>query len=600
MQTRNEYPRPQLMRKEWQNLNGEWQFSFDDADRGLKEKWYEEGKKLDQVITVPFVYQSSLSGIHDKTPHDIVWYKREFQIENQKENQRVMLHFGAVDYEARIFVNGHMVKEHIGGHTSFSADITEVIKEGTQTLAVRVTDPQKDELIPRGKQFWEGESRGIWYTSSTGIWQTVWLECLSENYIKNIRFTPLFDEGKVNIQCFGSLKRKDCSLTYEIGYKGQRVCSGTADLIEEQVSLDVELIQNHIFRTNFHDNGWAWSPENPTLFDVQISLIDGSGMTCDTVDTYFGFRKIHKENGMVYLNNKPYYQKLVLDQGYWPDGLLTAPDDQAFVKDIELAKEMGFNGCRKHQKMEDPRFLYWADRIGFLVWGECASTPMYGPLPAERLAKEWTEVVERDYNHPSIVVWVPLNESWGIPNIHRCRMQQHFSQTMYHYLHALDGTRLVISNDGWEMTETDICAIHNYMHGQRAETEKYKEYKTMLSSRETLTQYSSTCWDIYASGFAHKGEPILLTEFGGIGFDVSGKPGWGYTSAGNEKEFLEDYERILDAVYASDALWGFCYTQLCDVEQEINGLLTYDRSPKCSLEKIRDINNKFHRCRVIN
>lgn len=599
MQIREEYPRPQLRRKDWQNLNGKWQFAFDDEDRGLEEKWYEEGKVLDKVITVPFVYQSGLSGIHDKAPHDIVWYKREFRIEMNEEKPRVILHFGAVDYEAQLFVNGHMVKEHTGGHTPFWVDITEFLKDGSQTLAVRAADPHKDELIPRGKQFWEAESRSIWYTNSTGIWQTVWLECLSKSYIKNIRFTPLFDEGRVNIQCSLNLSGKGGTLLYDILYKGQKVCGGSAALLEDYISLDVDLIQNHIFRTNFHDNGWAWSPEHPALFDVKMSLQDSGGKICDTVDTYFGFRKVHTENGMVYLNNKPYYQKLVLDQGYWPDGLLTAPSDQAFIKDIELAKEMGFNGCRKHQKMEDPRFLYWADRLGFLVWGECASAPMYGPLAAKRLAEEWTEAVERDYNHPCIVVWVPLNESWGIPNIHRCPMQQHFSQTMYHYLHALDGTRLVISNDGWEMTETDICAIHNYMHGQKDETEKYKEYKTMLSSKETLTRYSSTCWDIYARGFGHKDQPIILTEFGGIGFDVSGEPGWGYTSASNEAEFLEDYERIMDAVYGSDALWGFCYTQLCDVEQEINGLLTYGRKAKCSLEKIREINNKFHKCRVI-
>lgn len=599
MEIKNEYPRPQFMRKEWQNLNGEWQFAFDDEDLGLKGKWYQDGTELDKVITVPFVYQSKLSGIYDKTPHDIVWYKRGFQVEKQVGRPRVILHFGAVDYKAQIFVNGHMVKEHTGGHTSFSADITAFLRDGSQTLAVRVTDPHKDEMIPRGKQFWEPESRGIWYTNSTGIWQTVWLECLAETHIKNIRFTPLFDEGKVNLQCFASLMTEGCSLLYDISYKGQKVCSGAIAWTQEQLSIDVDLVQNQIFRTNFHDYGWAWSPESPALFEVEISITDGAGRVCDTVETYFGFRKIHTENGMVYLNNKPYYQKLVLDQGYWPEGLLTAPDDKAFVTDIELAKEMGFNGCRMHQKMEDPRFLYWADRMGFLIWGECASTPMYGTLAAERLVTEWAEAVERDYNHPSIVVWVPLNESWGVPKIHGCRMQQHFSQTMYHYLHSLDETRLVISNDGWEMTETDICAIHNYMHGQKQETKKYKEYKTMLSSRQTLTQYPSTCWDIYARGFEHKGEPILLTEFGGIGFDVSGRPGWGYTTVGNEEEFLADYERIMDAVYESDALWGFCYTQLCDVEQEINGLLTYDRKPKCSTKKIRLINNRFHKCRVI-
>ena len=281
-------------------------------------------------------------------------------------------------------------------------------------------------------------------------------------------------------------------------------------------------------------------------------------------------------------------------QGYWPTGLLTAPSDEDFVKDIEFAKEMGFNGCRKHQKMEDPRFLYWADKLGYIVWGECAAPPMYQPESVYRLMHEWTEIVERDYNHPSIIVWVPINESWGVPHIH-CEDQQQFSQAMYHYLHSIDETRLVISNDGWEMTKTDICAIHNYMHGQKDEVEKYERYCEMLSTREKLVSYPSTAWQIYAQGFSHQGEPIILTEFGGIGFDVSGEKGWGYTSVQNEEEFLEDYGRIMDAVYASTGLWGYCYTQLADVEQEINGLLTYDRKAKCDLSKIAEINNRYHR-----
>lgn len=605
MQRKKEYPRPQLVRRHWQNLNGEWQFAFDDDNRGFKEKWYQKGKRLEGTIHVPFVYQSKLSGIGDTAPHTAVWYKKEVKLDRQEGKSRMLLHFGAVDYEAHVFVNGQMVKHHIGGHTPFSIDVTEVLLkgDGEQTIAVRAADPSGDEQIPRGKQFWEPESRGIWYTNSTGIWQTVWMEAVDEAHLKSVRFTPDFDGGRVEIHCEGAGIGAGCVLNYQISMEGTKVCGGRTDWVGESLSFDVDLIQNHIFRTNFHDDGWSWTPEHPKLFDVELCLIKqaedgGEERVVDRASSYFGFRKVHTEHGMVYLNNKPYYQKLVLDQGYWPEGLLTAPDDEALKRDIELAKEMGFNGCRKHQKMEEPRFLYWADRLGYLVWGECASAPMYGPKAAERLMGEWAEIIERDYNHPSIIVWVPLNESWGVPGIHSSRVQQHFSQAAYHYLHALDATRLVISNDGWEMTETDICAIHNYMHGQKQETQKYQEYKDMLSTRDRLIHYPSTCWDIYAKGFAHKGEPILLTEFGGIGFDVSGEPGWGYTSVASEEEFLADYERIMDAVYASQALWGFCYTQLSDVEQEINGLLTYQRKPKCDLKKIRRINEKFHRVRV--
>lgn len=589
---RNEYPRPQFVRDFWINLNGEWQFAFDDDDRGKKEHWY-AGKKLDGTINVPFVYQSELSGINDRTPHDIVWYKRTFEVQAEK-NERVILHFGAVDYEAEVYVNGQHVRHHIGGNTSFSIDITDQLNEAaTQEISVRAFDSHYDESIPRGKQFWEDESRGIWYTNSTGIWQTVWLEIVPMNYIKDVRITPLFDEGKVSFDVEFPAIHPKASLNYEISYGKNFIASGTVDVVAERTIFDVELIQNHIFRTNYHSEGWTWTPETPNLFDVTFCL-NTEGQTEDKVSSYFGLRKVHTEDGMVFLNNKPYYQKLVLDQGYWPSGLLTAPTDADFIKDIELAKEMGFNGCRKHQKVEDPRFLYWADKLGFIVWGECAAAAVYNHDSAERLVREWSDIIRRDYNHPSIITWVPVNESWGVPNISFDRQQQHYTQTMYHYLKSLDPTRLVVSNDGWALTDTDIVAIHNYAHGEEEEKEKYLYFKDSLSKVEKLITRRSTPWPVFANGFSYQNQPILITEFGGIGFDVSGQPGWGYTSVENEEEFLRDYRRVMEAVFASESLWGYCYTQLSDVEQEINGLLTYEREPKCDLNELAKINGSYH------
>jgi len=418
---------------------------------------------------------------------------------------------------------------------------------------------------------------------------------VNEKHIADVKFTAMFDEGKENICCSTARTSADDSLEYVISFKGETVCQGSVKCYHSEINLDVDLIQNHIFRTNFHDYGWTWSPESPNLFGTRLTLKDSEGNILDKIESYFGFRKVHYENGKLYLNNKPYYQRLVLDQGYWPDGLMTAPTDDALKRDIELAREMGFNGCRKHQKTEDPVFLYWADKLGFLVWGECASTAMYASKAVKRLMTEWTEIIERDYNHPSIIVWVPLNESWGMPHVHQDSKQQHFSQTMYHFLHAIDDTRLVISNDGWEMTETDICAIHNYAHGQKEETKKFGYYKEMLSTREKLVGFPSASWQIYARGFEHQDTPIILTEFGGIGFELSGDQAWGYTAVENEEEFLEDYERLMDVVFDSTGLCGYCYTQLTDVEQEMNGLLTYDRRPKCDLSKIKAINKKFHK-----
>lgn len=590
---KNEYPRPQFRRKNWTNLNGQWAFQFDDKNQGISEKWYAGGKEFEKEITVPFVYQAVASGVDDLRTHDIVWYKRNFSVA-YVPSQQVILHFGAVDYESDIYINGEHVCHHIGGHTSFEMDITPFLREGEQLIAVRAYDPHDDETIPRGKQTWEDHSRSIWYTDSTGIWQTVWFEVLEAVHIDEVRFTPLFDAGKIKMEIALNEANTALKLRYKIRFKGELVVSGLQDFTSWKLDLSVNLIQQQIFRTNFHGDGWSWTPENPSLFDVELEVVTEKNVVIDHIDSYFGFRKVSSKNGMLYLNNKPHYQKLILDQGYWPTGLLTAPTDEDFKKDIQMAKEMGFNGCRKHQKIEDPRFLYWADQLGYLVWEECAAAPFYSSDSVERLMLEWSDEIKRDYSHPSIVTWVPVNESWGVPNVNFDRQQQHFTQAMYHYIHALDKTRLVISNDGWAMTETDICAIHNYAHGAKDEVKKYLAFKETLSSAKNLLTRHSSPWNIFADGFEYQGEPIVLTEFGGIGYDISGEKGWGYTTASDAAEFIFEYQRVLDAVAASSALAGFCYTQLTDVEQEINGLLTYDRHPKCELSKIKEINNQFH------
>ncbi|MGG3467574.1 sugar-binding domain-containing protein [Neobacillus pocheonensis] len=591
---RQEYPRPQLIREKWLNLNGVWEFAFDNDNVGTEQKWYELScRAFNKEINVPFAYQTKLSGIEDPTFHDIVWYKREFEIPENWSGNRVILHFGAVDYRAWVYINEQFIGFHEGGNVGFHFDITDHLKNGKQTVVVKVEDPSTDETIPRGKQYWIEESDSIWYTRTTGIWQTVWIEPVNPTYLSKLRFTPDVDRGDicVEFEVAGDVTNKEVQL--DIQFKGEGIVKDTIRINEKFNRRSFNLYNHKIFRTSFHHDGWNWTPENPNLFNVNIKILD-NGQTIDELDSYFGMRKIHTENGMVYLNNRPYYQKLVLDQGYWQEGLLTAPTDEDLKKDIELAKEMGFNGCRKHQKVEDPRFLYWADKLGYLVWGECAASPSYSEYAAARLMKEWIEIVERDYNHPSIVAWVPLNESWGIPNVRDNRQQQHHSQAMYHLIHSIDTTRLVISNDGWEMTKSDISAIHNYNHGNKDEAAKYAKYKEDLESKEAILASMPAKRSIYANGFKHEGEPIILTEFGGIGFKVGDDAGWGYTSVANAEDFVNDYSRIMHAVYGSKILHGYCYTQLTDVEQEINGLLTYNREPKCDLKEIRKINEMWH------
>ncbi|GAB2545377.1 glycoside hydrolase family 2 protein [Gracilibacillus alcaliphilus] len=591
---RNEYPRPQFMREQWLNLNGEWEFDFDDRNQGETDKWYTKNHSLSRKINVPFAFQSELSGIGETGFHDIVWYKRDIQIPKEWQGKSIILHFGAVDFHTKVYVNEMFIGEHIGGNTSFSFDITNHLSWGeTEYLTVRVEDPSTDETIPRGKQYWKEDPQAIWYTRTTGIWQTVWLEPVADNYIKQVKMTPLLDSGEIAMEFDLSNGCIDKQLQVDISYQGQNIVNDIIVVKEDMLKRKFYLFHNEIDRSEFHGTGWTWKPETPNLFDVSFTLSDKQKQL-DAVQSYFGMRKVHAENGMVYLNNRPYYQKLVLDQGYWPSGLLTAPTDEDYINDILKAKELGFNGCRKHQKVEDPRFLYWADKLGFIVWGECASPSVYSNKTVEYVTKEWLEIVERDYNHPSIIVWTPINESWGVPEISVNRTQQHFSQAIYHLIHSLDPTRLVISNDGWEMTETDICGIHSYVHGNKEEVEKYQHFAASLSTKEDILASEPNRRRIYCNSFTHQGEPIMLTEFGGIGFSKGNSKGWGYTSAKDETEFLEDYQRVIQAIYQSNAIMGFCYTQFTDVEQEQNGLLTYDRQYKCDPEKVKMINDQWH------
>ena len=599
METRRlEYPRPDFVRVSYRNLNGTWKFDFDDTDMGISEKWFEV-HDYSRSIQVPFAYQAPLSGIDDRTFHDILWYETETEV-SAEENEDVLLHFGAVDYIADVYINGSHACTHEGGDTPFTVCISDYVRKGKARISVRAFDPCEDETIPRGKQFWMEKEAGIWYTPTSGIWQTVWMEKVSKRRIDTVRFLSRFDEGMEEMRIYLHGDVNGLSLQTRILLDGDLFFESVTGNLHTENKVIADLIQNHIFRTNFHNPGISWTPEHPTLFDVEMTLLDERGNVLDHVNSYFGFRKVHTESGMIYLNNKPYYQKLVLDQGYWPEGLLTPPGDEAIRLDIENAKRLGFNGARKHQKAEDPRFLYWADRLGYLVWAEVASNPTFGERQVRRGMHLWSEIVERDYNHPCIIAWVPLNESWGVPGIHADRQQQHYSQALYHFLHSIDPTRLVISNDGWEATETDILAIHNYEHGADPASPEAADFAEMLQDRSQIFHRPCGGWDALAQGFEDNGAPIVLSEFGGIGFDVNSteEEAWGYTTVNTAEQFEKEYRRVLDAVMASPFLAGFCYTQLTDVMQEVNGLLTYDRRFKCDPEKIAEANSQYRRYRV--
>lgn len=591
---RNEYPRPDLVRKEWLCLNGEWQFAFDDESSALSEHWETPGHPLSKTITVPFCFESRLSGISDTSMHERCFYKRLFTLPDSWAGRDILLHFGAVDYRCIVFVNGAQVGIHEGGHSSFTFNISRyLIQNGSQELSVYVEDPPSDEAIPRGKQFWKAQSEGIWYTRTSGIWQSVWLEPVTSFHISHIKLTPDIDRGELFLEAEFSGFQPGAVLEAEIRFQGELISNDHYVLSCAQCFCrSIPIFGDQIFHGIPHGAERLWTPEHPSLYDITLKLYSEKQLL-DQVDSYFGMRKIHTENGMTYLNNRPYYFRLVLDQGYWPDSIMTAPDDKAFQKDIQLAKEMGFNGCRKHQKAEDPRFLYWADQLGYLVWEEMAAASIFNEQANLRYTKEWMELIRRDYNHPCIVAWVPFNESWGIPNININSQQQAHTLSLYYLIKSLDPTRPVICNDGWELTKTDLCAIHNYNHGTSKEPEKRAFFQQTLREQNYLFSPAAAGRPIFAGDFTYEGQPILITECGGIHYMPEQDGGWGYSVAVTEEEYLEQYQFVIGSILSSDLIFGFCYTQLTDVEQETNGLLTADRTPKCKPEKIREFNTAY-------
>lgn len=580
VQPRNEYPRPQFQRPEWVNLNGEWEFEFDDHKVGLNEQWYKK-EAFSKRITVPYVYQSERSGINNQGFYDMVWYRRTIELVDYTAEKHYILHFGAVDYKASLWINGEYVGEHKGGHISFSFDITRYLVEGSNTVALCVEDDALDLELPRGKQYWKEKSEGIFYTASTGIWQTVWMEVLPKSYIRKVWMTPDIDKKMIRVEYEVETQAQNLDMDVTISLRDDTLIQDKITVIHGRGKREFFLDQGIPGAWQFYEM-WTWTPERPILFDITFDLKTEEG-DVDHVESYFGMRKISIVDGKFMLNNRPYYQKMLLDQGYWEESLLTAPTDEHFIKDIKLCKEMGFNGVRKHQKIEDPRFMYHADHMGFLVWGEIASAYVYSRQYVRRMTDEWLDMIERDYNHPSIVAWTPLNESWGIDGIMHNKNEQAHSKAMYHITKSLDQTRPVISNDGWDHTESDLFTIHDYAWDKEELKERYKDMDSILSSRPASR-------GMFATGHHYTGQPVIVSEFGGISYQKGKWSGWGYSCAESDEDFIDRYYKVISAMLESPTVQGFVYTQITDVEQEINGLLTYAREPKVDLSIIKAIN----------
>ena len=576
---RTSHPRPDRVRKNWQTLNGPWRFRFDWNNEGKKQRWYAQ-PAFDLTIQVPFAYQAALSGIEEKKHCDVLWYAREITVPESMGDQRVLLHFGAVDYQADVWLNGQYLGGHEGGYTPFAFDITDLIETGkSYTLTVRCED-RLDTEQPRGKQSWKPAPFACWYTPVSGIWQSVWLEGVGAVYPVDFRLTSCIDSGSLQAEIELNELPENGSLRLTASFQGETVArQETAVLTDRLVSVTVQLNS-----TRDREGVRLWSPEQPNLYDLTIETLQ-DGRVIDRVETYFGMRQIEIAGDQILLNRSALYQRLVLDQGYWPDGLLTAPDDEALKKDVELTKAMGFNGARKHQKFEDPQYLYWADHLGLLVWGELPSAYAFGDREKRNLLRDFAEAIRRDYNHPALIAWTPLNESWGVPDIRGRREQQALADALYALAHALDGTRFVSGNDGWEQAATDVATVHDY-------TAWPEQLSPAYGSADTLLQAAPAGRAIQAWGYDHTGKPLLMTEYGGIALakDAEGE-NWGYNGAARDAEsFLKRYAAITAAFRAMPYFRGYCYTQLTDVFQEVNGLLDMNRNPKADMAAIRKIN----------
>lgn len=573
-----EHPRPQHRRRSWYSLNGTWDF-YIDAKGLLSEP---DQVQWDRKILVPFSPETRASGIGNPGFYSVVWYRRSFQIVELQPDQRLLLHFEAVDYRAIIWVNGAKVCEHEGGYTPFTADVTAALTStnGLHEIIVRAEDDPADLAKPRGKQDWRLEPHSIWYPRTTGIWQTVWLECVPKLRLNTLQWTSSLARWQISMDAAirGYTDRR-LTLAVKLMREHQVLVNDSYDVVSGEVHRHIVLSDPGI---DDYRNDLLWSPASPTLIDAFLELRDEDGRVIDSVQSYTAIRSVATQGDKFILNGRPLILRLVLDQGYWPDSGATAPSDQALVHDVLLAKVLGFNGVRKHQKIECQRYLYWADRMGLLVWEEMPSAYRYTSKSIERLTSEWPDVIRRDRNHPCIVTWVPFNESWGVPDLPDSPAQRHYVQALYHLTKTLDPTRPVVGNDGWESVATDIIGIHDYDNQPERIGKRYgiDDIEAQLFKRERPGGRMLFVGE--EKGWKH---PIVLTEFGGIALSKE-KGIWGYSRTDTSEEFLRRYSALMEMVRNLPALAGFCYTQLTDTYQEANGLLYADRTPKAPFEEI--------------
>lgn len=564
---RAEYPRPQFERSEWVNLNGTWSYEFDFGKSGKTRKLY-ESTGLSGKITVPFCPESKLSGVEHTDFIEHMWYQRSLEIPASYEGKKIYLNFGAVDYVAEIFIDGVSVDKHYGGSVSFQIDITNYVTPGkTHNLVVAVDDEFRNKMQTAGKQSTTFYSNGCVYTRVTGIWQTVWMEAIAPQGLKRVFAVPDIDQQQLTVR--PEFIEESSNMLEVTVLDGNKVVARKSAPCNNASLLVLPI-----------KNPKLWSPEHPYLYDVVYKVKDATGKVIDEVASYAGMRKVSINNGKFCLNNEPYFQRLVLDQGFYPEGVWTAPSDEALKQDIEMSKAVGFNGARLHQKVFEERYLYWADKLGYLTWGETASWGMdvNNEQAVRNFLTEWSEEVVRDRNHPSLVTWTPFNETWDA----KAGVYERMMKDVYALTKAIDPTRPVNDSSGDDHIRTDIWSVHAY-HGT------YKELKEVLTLTEGKEAYRNSHKPFLSKW---EGQPYMVDEFGGIGWMSmeERKDSWGYGGLPNTpEEFYERLQGLIDALKELEHVQGFCYTQITDVEQEKNGIYYYDRRPKLDTAKLKAI-----------
>ncbi|HBN83281.1 MAG TPA: beta-galactosidase [Clostridiales bacterium] len=569
---RPEYPRPQFVRDRWTNLNGKWGFEKDCGDSGRDRRLF-DARQLKDEIVVPFCPESKLSGIGHKDFMPAVWYRKEVDLV-KGDQERFILHFGAVDYKTEVWVNGTSVGTHKGGYSSFSFDITDQVLEGKNVITVCAQDQVRSRLQPSGKQSPQYDSFGCHYTRTTGIWQTVWIEPVPDRSVRNIRIVPDIDNGKVHISGRLDGVIRDMQVEVDTAYRGHPTGSCEIPVNGNTFHMSILLSELHL-----------WEPGCGRLYDLDIRLTE-NGQEVDHIKSYFGMRSVSLSDNAILINNKPVFQRLVLDQGFYPDGIYTAPTDLALEEDIMLSLNAGFNGARLHEKIFEPRFLYHADRLGYIVWEEHANwgldisnpTGFYAFLP------EWLEAMERDFNHPAIIGWCPFNET-------NKSQDNDIIKNVYRITKMTDPTRPVIDTSGYIHVETDLFDVHNYTQ----DVERFK-----ASFQPLLTGEYDKVFTNFEDVQKYRGGPYFVSEFGGTWWKEEAenagtdrKVSWGYGNKPTSlEEFYERYRGLVDTLLDHPKICAFCYTQLTDVEQEMNGIYTYDRKCKFDMELIRSITSR--------